>query len=252
MAMCLGLSAIRFALAGKWEIAAAAILTAALLDGMDGRIARLLKATSDFGAQLDSLADFVNFGVVPVIVLYLWSLDNLDRQGWAVVLFYVVCCAVRLARFNSTMAKEKPFWADRFFTGMAAPMGASLTLLPMVLSFEFGHEELFRNPTLVAGHVMVMGLLMASRIPTFSIKKIVVKHENAIMIMMGAALVFVMLTIEPWLTLLAIGLGYLSTLGFSSLLYLKYKRNPPPAPAPRKARVRKPKRFSRGGVSSPE
>lgn len=224
LALCIGLSAIRFALAGKWELAAASVITAAVLDGMDGRIARLLKATSDFGAQLDSLADIINFGVVPAVVLYLWTLDDLNRRGWAAVLFFAVCCAIRLARFNSAIAQPKPAWTEKFFVGMAAPMGACMSIFFMVLSFEFDNP-IFKSPELNAANLILIGLLMASRVPTFSIKKLAVKHENAVALMVMVASLFVLITIEPWPTLAAIGIGYMVSILFSSLLYLRLKHS---------------------------
>lgn len=242
LALCVGLSAIRFALAGKWELAAAAVITAAVLDGMDGRIARLLKATSDFGAQLDSLADIINFGIVPPIVLYLWTLKDINRLGWAAVLFFAVCCAIRLARFNSALNQPKPAWMDKFFVGMAAPMGACMSIFFMVASFEFG-DEWMKDPFVNALNLVVMGLLMASRVPTFSIKKISIKHENAVALMVTVASLFVMITIEPWLTLAAIGLGYMVSLLFSSALYMKLKHS---AAKPKSAKANLEKKDSSG------
>lgn len=223
MAMCIGLSSLRFALAEKWELAAGAIIIAAVLDGMDGRLARLLKATSDFGAQLDSLADFVNFGVAPALLMYLWTLETLNRQGWAIALLYVVCCAIRLARFNSSIGEDKPAWAEKFFVGLAAPMGASLSLLFMIISFEWTEQTWLTSPYLNGAYMLTIALLMASRIPTFSIKKIIVKQENVVGIMIGAAAVFVLLTIEPWLTLLVVGLGYMASILLSSMVFMHYQ-----------------------------
>ena len=131
-ALCAGLTAVRFAIAGKWEFAAIAILVAAVLDALDGTIARLLKAASDFGAELDSLSDVVAFGVAPALIIYFWSLSTIGGFGWAAALFFAVCCALRLARFNSTL-ETRPAYAFKFFTGVPAPAGALLSLLPLVL-----------------------------------------------------------------------------------------------------------------------
>jgi CDP-diacylglycerol--serine O-phosphatidyltransferase len=223
LGLCVGLSAIRFALSGAWEKAVAAVIIAAVMDGMDGRLARMLKATSNFGAQLDSLADFVNFGVVPAIVMYLWSLDQLNRVGWAMAIFYVVCCAIRLARFNSKLDAPDPYpFSSKFFTGMAAPMGASLSVILMVLYVEYG-VEWAKNPWLGGVYLLFVAFLMASRIPTFSIKRIVFKRDYFFHFTVLAGLLMVMLTIEPWGTLLAIGFGYMGSIIISSFVYLRLK-----------------------------
>jgi CDP-diacylglycerol--serine O-phosphatidyltransferase len=224
-ALCVGLSAIRFALAEKWEFAVLAIIAAAILDGMDGGIARALKATSDFGAQLDSLADFVNFSVVPMLVIYLWTLSEINRLGWAVVLFFILCCAIRLARFNvSLLDEERPPWAHRFFSGIPAPMGACLSLLPLLLNFEFSYPWL-HNPYINGTYVLLIGTLMASRIPTFSLKKIIIHPDIAVPLMLCVIILLVMFSIEPWLTFTFISLCYLATLPFSIFLYWRLKKS---------------------------
>src|SRR3954465_4528964 len=139
LALCAGMTAIRFAVNGKFEYAVFAIIVAGIFDGLDGRLARLLKATSSFGAELDSLSDFISFGAAPAIVLYLWTMSGLQSIGWAMVLFYAVCCALRLARFNNQLAAQPPPWRSNFFSGVAAPAGAGLIMVPMFASFEWGH-----------------------------------------------------------------------------------------------------------------
>ncbi|MBI1275798.1 CDP-diacylglycerol O-phosphatidyltransferase [bacterium] len=224
LGMCVGLSAIRFALAGSWEKAVAAIIVAAVMDGMDGRLARLLKATSNFGAQLDSLSDFVNFGVVPAIVMYLWSLEQINRVGWAMSIFYIVCCAIRLARFNSKLDAPDPYpFSNRFFTGMAAPMGASISVILMVLNFEYD-VEWGQNPWIAGFYFLFIAFLMASRIPTFSIKRLTIRRDYVMQFTVLAGLLVVMLTIEPWGTLLAIGIGYMVSILFSSISFWRLKR----------------------------
>src|SRR6476619_5095823 len=136
LALCAGMTAIRFAVKGQFEYAVFAIIAAGVFDGLDGRLARLLKATSSFGAELDSLADFVSFGVAPAAVLYLWTMPQLNSIGWAIGLFYAVCCALRLARFNTQLTAEPPPWRANFFSGAPAPAGAGLLMLPMFVSFE--------------------------------------------------------------------------------------------------------------------
>src|SRR5690349_1043574 len=149
LALCAGMTAIRFAIAGDFETACYAIIAAGIFDGLDGRMARLLKATSSFGAELDSLSDFVSFGVAPAAVLYLWTLSELHGLGWAIALLFAVCCALRLARFNTESHGEVPSYAAPFFTGLPAPGGAGLVMAPMFLSFEWG-DWLFRSPYLSA------------------------------------------------------------------------------------------------------
>lgn len=223
-ALCFGLSSIRFALDEKWEMSVFFILLAAFLDGIDGRLARLLKASSDFGANLDSLSDFVSFGVAPAVVLYLWQLHNIElpRIGWAIVLFYTVCCAVRLARFNTDLHGDKPSWADKFFVGVASPAGACLALAPMVLSFEFPAAAIL-HPVSIGIYTVFIASLMPSRIPTFSIKKVTIKTEYVSFFLIGAGLLITGLIIEPWLTLLALASMYLGSIPISIIFHKNYQ-----------------------------
>lgn len=221
MGLCSGLTAIRFALDGRFEHAAIAIIVAAILDGMDGRLARLLNASSNFGAQLDSLADFISFGVAPAIIMYVWTLQNIRGAGWAVALFFAVCCAIRLARFNSDMFEpdeedEKPS-PERFFTGAPAPAGGLLALAPLMISFEpeFYSVTSAHLPWVNAGYVAIIAMLMASRIPTFSFKKMRIRQEYGVYVMAAAGLLITFAIIEPWITFPAIGIGYLALLPFS-------------------------------------
>ena len=166
LALCAGLTSIRFSLMERWDMAVMAIVAAAILDAFDGRVARLLKGASKFGAELDSLSDFLNFGVAPVLLLYLWSLNQLAGLGWVIVLAYSVCCALRLARFNTTGdAAESPAWRAMFFTGAPAPGAAYLALIPVTASFLAG-DLVFRNPVLVGSFTGFLAFLMVSRIPT--------------------------------------------------------------------------------------
>jgi CDP-diacylglycerol--serine O-phosphatidyltransferase len=172
LALCAGLTAIRFALEARFEAAVAAIIIASVFDALDGRVARLLKGTTRFGAELDSLTDFVNFGVAPVIVLYLWSLNQIGGIGWIAVLGYAVCCALRLARFNVALEDpDKPAWAGNYFVGVPAPAGAMLVMIPLYLTF-IDVPDIQGLPLLVAAHCFFVAFLMVSRIPTFSGKRI--------------------------------------------------------------------------------
>src|SRR5690606_21394187 len=170
LALCAGLTSIRYALDGAFELAVALIVVAGVLDGLDGRSARLLKISSKLGAQLDSLADFLSFGVAPAILVYLWSLDQVPAFGWALALLYATCCALRLARFNTELEDtDRPVWMSRFFTGMPAPAAAGCAIMPMMATFAF-QVEWPRAWPLNAVVLIVISYLMVSRIPTFSIK----------------------------------------------------------------------------------
>ena len=224
LALCAGMTAIRFATAEKFETAVAAVIVAAILDGLDGRIARLLKGTSSFGAQLDSLSDFVSFGVAPAVVLYLWTASQLHGLGWAVVLIFAVCCALRLARFNTQIGAELPPYAYNFFTGVPAPAGAGLVMLPMIANFEFGADVVFRSPSLNAVTMLAVAALMVSRVPTFAMKRFRVPHEWVLptLLVVGALAAF--LTTEPWATMLVAGAVYLGSIPFSIRSYRRLRR----------------------------
>ena len=184
LALCAGMTAIRFAIGENFVGAVFAIIVAGIFDGLDGRIARLLKSTSSFGAELDSLSDFVSFGVAPAAVLYLWTMSSLHGIGWAIVLFYAVCCALRLARFNIESDTARPAHSAPFFTGIPAPAGAGLVMVPMFLSFEWG-DWLFRSPYLSAVTVTGIALLMVSKVPTVSLKRIRVPHRWVLPTLLG-------------------------------------------------------------------
>lgn len=222
--LCCGLSAVRFALDGKFETAVALIVAAMVIDGMDGRIARFLNSTSVFGAHLDSLSDFVCFGVSPVVVLYRWKLEAIVGIGWAVVLFFSVCMALRLARFNTNLAAEttEP-WQKKFFVGVPAPAGAMLALMPLVASF-YMDDGIFNNPKLCALWVAVVAILLASRIPTFAAKKLIIRHEWVLPIMLAVGFATVLIIIAPWVMLNVAGIGYCLLVPVSVLHYRKLAR----------------------------
>lgn len=222
--MCCGLSAIRFAMAGRFEIAVAFILAAAIIDGMDGRVARMLGATSNFGAQLDSLSDFLCFGVSPVLVLYMWQMQAVKGFGWAVVLFFSVCTALRLARFNTGLFDDtiQP-WEKQFFTGVPSPAGGLLCLLPLMISLESEGEYIVPVYFTMINAVIV-GALMASRIPTFSGKNIRIKHEQIPIFMILCTVMLALFVIEPWGFILVLGFAYLISIIFSISKYNKLKK----------------------------
>ncbi|MCH7832447.1 MAG: phosphatidylcholine/phosphatidylserine synthase [Proteobacteria bacterium] len=215
LALAAGLTAIRFGLEGRWEHAVLAVIVAGVLDALDGRIARLLKGSSKFGAELDSLSDFVCFGVSPVLVLYLWTMKDAGRLGWVLVMLFSICCGLRLARFNVMMEDhDAPAWQARFFTGIPAPAGGGLVLLPMVLSFQ-GGEDFFRQPWVVGIFMLVIAGMMVSTIPTYSFKKLKISRQWILPTMLIAGAIAVFLINAPWLTLSVVGFAYICSIPLS-------------------------------------
>jgi CDP-diacylglycerol--serine O-phosphatidyltransferase len=215
-ALCSGMTAIRFAMLEKWELAVTMIVIAAFLDGLDGRVARLLKATSNFGAQLDSLSDFLCFGVAPALVMYLWTLQSIKGLGWAIALFFAICCCLRLARFNTSLMEEKKErWQHHYFTGVPAPAGALLALLPLIFDLQLRGEQEIVTEWLVVGYLPLIAVLMVSRIPTYSLKGMRVKHRLILPFMLLLAALVVGLMVETWATIAVICLIYLVSIVFS-------------------------------------
>jgi len=223
LALCAGMTAVRFAMGGNFQAAVFSIIAAGIFDGLDGRMARLLKATSSFGAELDSLSDFVSFGVAPAAVLYLWTLSELHGLGWSIALLYAVFCALRLARFNTETSAELPSYAAPFFTGAPAPAGAGLVMVPMFLSFEWG-DWLYRSPFLNAVTVTGIALLMISKVPTVSLKRIRIPHHLVVPTLLGFGVATAFLTTEPWLTLTVVGIIYVSSIPLTIRSYYRLKR----------------------------
>jgi CDP-diacylglycerol---serine O-phosphatidyltransferase len=222
LALCAGMTAIRLALHEKFESAAIAIIIAGILDGMDGRIARLLKGTSPFGAQLDSLSDFISFGVAPAVVLYLWTMQQFLSVGWVLVLLFGVCCALRLARFNTQLGAELPPYAYNFFTGVPAPMGAFLVMIPLFLSFEFD-GTVFRSPYLNGAVLAAVAAAMVSRVPTFSFKRFRLSAEWVLPVFLGIGALAAFLTTEPWGTVLVLLALYLASIPLSIRSYRRLR-----------------------------
>lgn len=232
-ALCSGLTGIRFAINGDWQMALFAIILAGMLDGIDGRIARLLKAQSRFGAELDSLADSLSFGMAPALVLYLWSLNDLPRLGWFAALAFAICMALRLARFNARIdVEDQPHKSVGFLTGVPAPVGAGLAFLPMYLWIASG-EAVFRHPVLVAAWVTVIAGLAISNLATLSWTLIRPKRSIRLVAIGLAGLVFAALLTEPWWTLAAISIGYLATMPYSFMRYARVKRERAAMPSER-------------------
>ena len=215
LALAAGLTAIRFGLEGRWEHAVLAVIVAGVLDALDGRIARLLKGSSKFGAELDSLSDFVCFGVSPVLVLYLWTMKDAGRLGWVLVMLFTICCGLRLARFNVMMEDhDAPAWQARFFTGIPAPAGGGLVLLPMVLSFQVG-EDFFRQPWVVGIFMLVIAGMLVSTIPTYSFKTLKISRQWILPTMLITGAIAVFLINAPWLTLSVVGFAYICSIPLS-------------------------------------
>jgi CDP-diacylglycerol---serine O-phosphatidyltransferase len=223
LALCAGMTAIRFGLEEHYRPAVVAIIVAGVLDGIDGRIARLLKGTSDFGAELDSLSDFVSFGVAPALLMYLWSVQSLSSLGWMVALLFAICCGLRLARFNTQIGADLPPYAYNFFTGVPAPAGAGLALIPMLLNFEFGWSG-FRSGWFGAVVLAAVGALMVSRVPTFSMKRFHVPREWVLAMLLIIGGLAALATTEPWATLLIIGIIYIASIPLSVRAYNKLRR----------------------------
>ncbi|MEQ9519666.1 MAG: phosphatidylcholine/phosphatidylserine synthase [Parvibaculum sp.] len=217
MALCAGLTSMRFGLDGKFDMAVAAIIVAAVLDGLDGRVARMLKGTTRFGAELDSLSDFLCFGVAPVMLLYLWSLNELGGLGWIVVLGFAVCCALRLARFNVAIEDpDKPAWKANFFVGVPSPAAAGRVMLPLYFSF-LGMDFLRDLPLLLAAYVGGIAFLMVSKIPTFSGKRLGfrIRRDEMLPVLLGVAMSVALLFNYPWISFCVLVVGYLALLPVS-------------------------------------
>lgn len=225
-ALCAGLTGIRFAITGEFEKAVGAIILAGLLDGIDGRIARLLKANSRFGAELDSLADNVSFGVAPALVLFMWSLQEVPRIGWFAALAFAVSMALRLARFNARIdLPDEPRKLAGFLTGVPAPVGAGLAFLPMYLSFTFPQETVLREPWLVGAWLVVIALLTISSLPTLSWGRMRPRRSlrMEVILLVGIIAGAAALT-EPWWTLIGICAVYLTIIPIGIVQYARVRR----------------------------
>ena len=221
--VCIGLTSIRFALDGKFEFAIIAILFAALFDGLDGRIARLIKGTSKVGKELDSLTDMISFGVAPAFIMYFWKLNTLGKFGWLLCLVYVICVALRLARFNIN-SNQDPSWKDNFFEGVPSPAGGILVLTPLIFSLsEFEFFKINYN-FVVPIFFITTSLLLISKFPTYSFKKIVIPRKTTIFLLFGIVLFFGLLLIYTFKILAITSLIYLLLIPVSYLHFQKIKK----------------------------
>lgn len=223
-ALCSGLTGVKFAIVGDWEKTLLAIILAGVLDGIDGRIARLLKAQSRFGAELDSLADSLSFGMAPAIILFLWSLQDLPRLGWFASLAFAICCALRLARFNAQIdIAEQPHKSAGFLTGVPAPVAAGLAFLPMYLWLAT-ETAFWRNPWLVGGWLALVAVLMVSNVATLTWKALRPSSDMRLGIIAIGGLLVAALLMETWWTLVAICVVYLALMPVGVLRYAKVRK----------------------------
>ena len=223
MGVCIGLSSIRFALDGKFEIAIIAIIFAALIDGLDGRIARLIKGTSKVGKELDSLTDVISFGVAPAFIMYFWKLNTLGRFGWLLCLIYVICVALRLARFNVN-SNQEPSWKDNFFEGVPSPAGAILLLTPLIISLSgFDYIQLNFN-IIVPVFFVATSLLLISKFPSYSFKKIVIPRKTTIFLLFGIVLFFGLLLVYTFNVIAISSFVYVLLLPISFFHFQKLKK----------------------------
>ena len=219
--VCIGLSSIKFALDAKFELSIIAIIFAAIFDTLDGRVARLLKGTSLVGKELDSLADLISFGVAPAFIMYFWSLNNLGKFGWLLTMIYVICVALRLARFNVSSNSE-PSWRDDYFEGVPSPAGGILILMPLIFSLSGISIININYNIIVAIFFIVISFFLISKIPTFAFKKIVIPRRMTIFALFGIVLFFGLLLIYTFKVLVVCGLIYIFLIPFG---YFSYQKN---------------------------
>ena len=221
--VCIGLTSIRFALDGRFEFAIIAIIFAALIDGLDGRIARLIKGTSKVGKELDSLTDMISFGVAPAFIMYFWKLNSLGRFGWLLCLVFVICVALRLARFNVN-SNQEPSWRDNFFEGVPSPAGGILVLTPLIISLSGFNFIKLNNDLIVPIFFVVTSFLLISKFPSYSFKKIVIPRRTTIFLLFGIVLFFGLLLIYTFNVIAISTLVYLILLPVSYFHYQKIKK----------------------------
>lgn len=224
LALCTGLSGAWFAMQGRWENAVAAIVIAGVLDAMDGRIARMLKGESRFGAELDSLSDVIAFGATPALIMYMWVMQDMPRFGWTISVFFVLCAALRLARFNAQIDTEnQPHKSAGFNTGVPSPSGAAMALLPMMIWFETGADWV-RDYRFIAPWLLLSALLMISNVATYSWSSIKVRRSLRFMALAVLSLFTATLVAAPWVALIGVGFIYIALLPLSVMSYARVKK----------------------------
>ena len=221
--VCIGLTSIRFALDGRFELAIIAIIFAALIDGLDGRIARLIKGTSKVGKELDSLTDMISFGVAPAFIMYFWNLNSLGRFGWLLCLIFVICVALRLARFNINSSQDSS-WKDNFFEGVPSPAGGILVLTPLIISLSGFDYFKLNYDTIVPIFFIVTSFLLISKFPSYSFKKIVIPRRTTIFLLFGIVLFFGLLLIYTFNVIALSAVIYVLLLPISYFHFQKIKK----------------------------
>ena len=222
--VCLGISSIKFSLDLNFKMAVIFITLAAILDALDGRIARLIKGTSEFGKELDSLTDFVSFGIAPAFIIYFWELNKYGKLGWAITLIYSVCCVLRLARFNLTKFKPEESWKQNYFEGVPSPIGALLILSPLVLELT-DTNFLLNKSYVIPIFTLVIAVLLISKVPTYSFKKIKIKPTLTVFILLGIGISLVTLMFFNFETLLIFSLFYILSIPLACFTYYKNKKS---------------------------
>ena len=223
--VCLGISSIKFSIDGNYSLAVTLILFAAILDALDGRVARLIKGTSEFGKELDSLTDFVSFGIAPVFVLYFWELNKYGKLGWAITLIYSVCCVLRLARFNLTKIEETEEWKNNFFEGIPSPAGGLIILMPLI--YELANLNLgYDIKNITPYSTLVVAILLVSKVPTLSLKKISISPKMTVFLLLTIGIIFIALLFYTLEALLIFGVIYLLSIPASAVAYkIQNKKN---------------------------
>ena len=219
--VCIGLSSIKFALDQNYGLSIIALLISGILDNLDGRIARLIKGTSKVGKELDSLTDVISFGVAPAFIMYFWTLNELGKLGWLIVLIYIVCCALRLARFNVTTHNKNSLWKENFFEGVPSPAAAGLVLLPLVFYMIEIYSFDQYKPLVVSTFFIITSVLMISKIPTYSLKRITIPRSTTIFLLFGIGLYFGLVLVYTFEVLFITGVVYLSAIPISYFHYRK-------------------------------
>ena len=222
--VCIGLTSIRFALDGRFEFAIVAIILAAIIDGLDGRIARLIKGTSKVGKELDSLTDMISFGVAPAFIMYFWKLNEIGRVGWLICLVYVICVALRLARFNVN-SDQTPSWKDNFFQGVPSPAGGVIVLMPLIYSLSDIQIININYDIVVPILFVIVSILLISKLPTYSFKKISVPRNMTIFLLFGVVLYFGLMLIYTFNTIVISGLIYFLMIPISLFHYANLNKN---------------------------
>jgi CDP-diacylglycerol--serine O-phosphatidyltransferase len=228
LGLCSGLTSLKFTFNEQWEQSVIFIIIAAIIDGMDGRIARILKSTSDFGAQLDSFADFLNFGAAPAFLLYFWKLNEIKVIGWILVMIYVICISIRLARFNVSLHSDQLDWKKAFFSGVPAPVCALLSLLPVIITLQSQESEYlllveqFFNINNIACYFLAVSFFSISHIPTFSVKYIYIPKSLSYIFVSFFGIFIIFFISKPWITLPIMGIVYILTIPISVGFYIHY------------------------------